>query len=485
MHKRLSLLILLVGVIFAHQAFGAESSFSSGITAVTNQIFSNETAVFQLSVYSVSERLETFSIYTDVEWSLSTLPAEDKNLRVFPGSNKETTLLIKPKSEARMLPGAYQARIYLKNTRTGEVLTNNVLLHIKGSGGTDHYLPSIRAETVINERIDPREPIQIKLILENQNPATIEALNIIIQSELFSIQDIVPMEPLEKKELTYTTYIKDTQGPMIDSVKANLIATIGEREFEFNSLPAEYEVIEYGGIEEIKETEKAFLKWIISHHLKNTGNIDRQHSFTIKRNIFIMAVQGFSEDPVRVKLEGKRYYSWDIYLPVKGERIIVETINLRPMVLAILIISALLAVFFRFRSPVLISKSMSITSQKHGGIAEINIQMDIRNRSPHPLSDIIIKDKVPNMFEIVKEFDMGTLHPEQILKNDKKGTILKWGIKEIDPFEERIITYRLASKLNIIGKFALPVASITFVHRKKTKVTYSNRVILANNSRDN
>ncbi len=478
--KRVFLLLMMFFLFGVFTVHAAESVFNTGITSEKNQIFSNESARYTLTIYSSSSRIETFSIYTDVEWSLSTSPAEDKNLKVYPATQKQTTILIKPKNEARIFPGAYAVRIYLKNTQSGEVITNNVILYVKGEGGfVGNYLPSIRTELEIGEQIDPRQPIQVKILLENQNPLDIESMDIFIQSDLFVIQDTTTLAALEKKELTYSTKISDLQSQREDRVKLTLSIELKERVFEFNSIPTIYEIISYGTVVEEKIVDKSFLKRKITYLLKNTANSDQTYELQLRRNIFKIPFSHFDRDPALKKIEGKSYYFWPTTIPVGQDDVIIEYVNYRPLVTTLLILLGLFLLYIAFRSPVLINKTMVVTSQRHGGIAGINVQVDIKNRSPKSISLLRIKDKVPNMFRLDKEFEIGTLHPYQILKHEKKGTIVKWKVDDLEPFEERIITYRLNSKLNIIGKFALPRVSLTYKSGNKTKIIHSNKVFMS------
>lgn len=469
----------------AFGALSAESFFSTGISPEKDQIFKNESAVFLLEVYSSSNRIETFTVYTDIEWTIATDPAEDKYLKIYPQSKKQTRILIKPKAEARIFPGAYEVRIYLKNRASGEIITNNVIIHVKGEGEADQdYLPSVRAEVKISDRVDPREEIVIKVLLENQNPLNIEFIELYLTSDLFSIQDTVALGGLEKKEIVYTTKLDDIQPPVSDTLKVNL-KTVNEEErvFEFNSVPVRFSVIEYGGIEERKETRKEFLVRHYDYILYNSGNVGKKHTLKIKRNIIRAIFNSFDKEPLVKKEDGRKYYIWEAEIPVRGSFTVTETLNFRPYGIALAIIAVLAGLYAVFRSPLIIRKSMVVTSAKHGGIAGLNVQIDLKNRSSRNLSNLVIKDRVPNMFEVVKDFEVGTLAPAQILKHEKKGTIIRWNIDDIEAFEERIITYRIVSKLNIIGRFVLPPASLMFQDAKRKLRIHSNKVMMSHSSR--
>ena len=66
------------------------------------------------------------------------------------------------------------------------------------------------------------------------------------------------------------------------------------------------------------------------------------------------------------------------------------------------------------------------------------------------------------MTEIEEEFSVGTLKPTRIVRNSKKGTLIKWDFPTVEGYEERLITYKIHSKLGILGSFSLPSTVVRF-----------------------
>jgi ribosomal protein S10 len=56
------------------------------------------------------------------------------------------------------------------------------------------------------------------------------------------------------------------------------------------------------------------------------------------------------------------------------------------------------------------------------------------------------------------------MKPSRMTKTTAKGTILHWDLDKLDAFEERIITYRLKSKLRVVGDMSLPRAKVKFTY---------------------
>ena len=57
-----------------------------------------------------------------------------------------------------------------------------------------------------------------------------------------------------------------------------------------------------------------------------------------------------------------------------------------------------------------------------------------------------------------------------------KGTVMKWNIDELVPGEDRLITYKVKSKLSIIGNFRLPRSKVVFKRKGRDVHVYSNNL---------
>ena len=119
-------------------------------------------------------------------------------------------------------------------------------------------------------------------------------------------------------------------------------------------------------------------------------------------------------------------------------------------------------------------KITSSIHRKDGGISELKLVLNVKNRSKDPLKDIDVIDKVPHITNVEKELFIGTLQPYKVLRHEKKGTILKWKIDDLGVGEERVITYKIKSTLPILGSFSLEAAAAKYHYRKKGRIAHSN-----------
>ena len=54
--------------------------------------------------------------------------------------------------------------------------------------------------------------------------------------------------------------------------------------------------------------------------------------------------------------------------------------------------------------------------------------------------------------------------------------MIKWNIESIEPGDERVLSYKMRSRLSILGEFNLPAANARTKIGNKVIITNSNRV---------
>jgi len=86
----------------------------------------------------------------------------------------------------------------------------------------------------------------------------------------------------------------------------------------------------------------------------------------------------------------------------------------------------------------------------------------MKNRSRKPVHNMLVTDGLPRITEFVESHHLGSLRPSRVARTMKKGTLLYWELDVLEPYEERIITYRMKSRLKIVGDMTLPRARVKF-----------------------
>ena len=111
-----------------------------------------------------------------------------------------------------------------------------------------------------------------------------------------------------------------------------------------------------------------------------------------------------------------------------------------------------------------------------GGISGAKVVIRVKNRSGKQITAIEVMDHLPHIAHVEKELSIGSMQPHAVLQHPKKGLIIKWNLETLESKEERMLSYRMKSRLPILGEFSLPAASARTKIGNKVVISNSNRV---------
>jgi hypothetical protein len=473
-----SVISLIVFLMVCAATVSAQTTYSSSISTLKNQIFANESALFKLTIHNPSSRIEQFSIYTpDVEWSLATIPSRAYILKVYPYALSDTLIEITPSTFTES--GVYGITINAKALGGNELLSKKVVVEILSERPVmGEYLPSVHIAATLPEEVDPREQFTIRVDLVNQNPLNISELDLKVGSQLISRSYKTNLGALESKSVDFTIALEPDQPPVEDTLRVSASTRRADKLYQFEAFPVLYRVVEYGTVTEEAQKEGHLLKTTTVYKLTNTGNSQKQYTLRVKRNLLLAPITSFSPEPAVEEIEGSKQYVWRFVLEPKQQADVRKTVNYWPPVMTAAAVIIILVFYFWLRSPIVVVKSSQVLSVKHGGISELTIQIDVRNRSKTSLHNVKLIDKLPNLLDLKKEKGVGVVVPDKVLTHEKKGTILKWNMGSLEPFEERLITYKTVSKLSILGGLSLPVSIVKYDQDGAEGSTRSNVLYL-------
>lgn len=240
----------------------------------------------------------------------------------------------------------------------------------------------------------------------------------------------------------------------------------GEKIFEKTS---SFMVKKIEKIEKSESEKKGIFTRDVTITLKNEGNTEKE--YTISSNA--------SNEPLTFIWHERGYKGWEgalingkYLMKVKlkpGEKAVItykEVFFLR--ILIILIIAALLIYFkFFYVWGVKIKKNLIYKPPlKEGDKISVSIEIS----ASKSVKKIVVRDFVPPSFELVKSFE--TIKP--IRKEKEDGIELVWKVRSLKPGEERVLHYKLKTKIGVMGSLALPKASVECEIEGKKAVKKSN-----------
>ncbi|MBI4139410.1 hypothetical protein HY483_00430 [Candidatus Woesearchaeota archaeon] len=466
--KKLWLLSLLL-IILSTSA--TAFTIKTSLDASTKVISRDGTASFTLNVSHNSPQTQILELFTsDVSWDLSTNPSTDRTLTVPTGETVTTTVLLRP---IYAYPGSYYVvPITVKSSGGLDSTTLNPQVGVL-SGNTPGglYSPSLGVRIDSTESIDPTKEVIIRVTLDNLNKKDLSQVDIKLRSKIFNQDYSTALKGLEKKSVSLKITIDPLTPPQDDVLRVTVFVPDPVNPQQFDALPLEVAIIPHGDLSFEPLKEKAFLERITRIKVTNNGNVARVATYTIPggllKSIFSKGVPKYE----RRTINEEKVFAWDVSLEVGEKKEIVLITNYRtPVFLLILIMLGIIA-YYKFRSPITITKSAFVVSTREGGISEFKVLLEIKNRNPKPLKNVNILDSMPHMVDVTKDFEAGSLHPISIMKHGT-GTLLKWAVDDLDGYEERVITYKIRSKLSILGSLTLPVAiakfDTPFGHKRST-----------------
>lgn len=437
-----------------------------------NEINFGEEAVFDVSITNYESASRDYSFYSTsfYDWNVDTSPP-DTLLSVSPNATSSIDIYVSPYE--RLDPGIYLVPLTVE-TSQGSSYVENMKVYL-GAQKPMEYQPSILTSVDINEKINPQEVQSIRVFLQNQNQLNYTNLTISIKSDLeeFEKQQNIELKPYESKTVEFAV----TPDPYTQPKDYYLFFTLRKGEEIFKTFDHKIEIIpltpEFD--REIQQKEK-FLKTTSVITFTNNGNVRNQQVARIRMGFFKDLVTSTEPNAYAMKDdEGRRYIAWDLELGVGESATVTVKTSYRIPVIVLILLAVLIVFYLVYKSPVRVTKSASNVVMHGGGVSALKITLIVRNISNKPIKDVEVFDTAPSIASIEKDVEIGTLRPTDILRNKKGGILLKWKISELEGKEERLITYKIKSKLDIVGTILLSRARVKFKMPKgQQRTSYSN-----------
>ena len=205
----------------------------------------------------------------------------------------------------------------------------------------------------------------------------------------------------------------------------------------------------------------------VSIKVKNEGNVDLP-IFTVTESLPKFAQSLFDPDiePIATDSSGNRVvYTWSAPALAPGEQYTIKyRIDIWRIWLTLGIVAGIGYGAYRWLSKPKIGKAVRHEGEITRG-KEILVLLEVKNRALHEIKDVEIVDVVPQIARVVDRFD--TLRPK--VKRVSGGTELRWNLGAMKSGEERVVTYRIRSVVDIVGHLNLPEAQMVFLDRHKVK----------------
>ena len=106
----------------------------------------------------------------------------------------------------------------------------------------------------------------------------------------------------------------------------------------------------------------------------------------------------------------------------------------------------------------------------------MKVLVTVKNDGNAGIDEIRVMDKVPGVIKAPVEF--GMIKPNSV-KNVGEHTVLMWDIPHLKKGEEKVISYKIEGRVNILDTIILPAALAKFGLGTKKKMFTSKSVSLS------
>ncbi|MBI2666804.1 hypothetical protein HYX13_04285, partial [Candidatus Woesearchaeota archaeon] len=182
------------------------------IKEIKNIIPLTETATFQLKITNNAAATQRYTLYSLSQgWSVAPFPLKDRIIELRPRQEYITTIIVDPLED--FPPGIYPSKLSIE-TDLGEKYTEELKVYLLPDKPIN-YAPHIKVEVDMDEKINPQEPVSVKLFVENRNPLDLSDMQLRVQSDIpeFAKTVQVPLLPLDKKTVELSFIPNPYQQP--------------------------------------------------------------------------------------------------------------------------------------------------------------------------------------------------------------------------------------------------------------------------------
>lgn len=416
------------------------------------EIHNNEASTISLRLRSV-----------DLNWILD---QSEEIIMVAPGQTKNYKVSFEPLSGEKITPGHYAIRLILASnvTQFEKFLTARVVAFDEVMDASFSPKPTI----------DPRRGAIIRLNLTNNFNILLKDIKVELKSDHFSFTRSVDLQKKQTKivELPINLDPDTLRG----DYQANAKLTRSQKTLVDENL--NYIIAEYTDLKELTIPNEGFLLGGEAVTQTNEGNTPIQP--TISRNFgwFAYRFSTFDPEPTRIEeVDGKNVVQWDLNLAPGASDTISYTVNYRiPGLIVIILIVALGGLYlFRQRNPLLVTKRVLSMHTPTGTVGIMKVIIHVKNRGALPVKNVRIVDKIPKTIKAPTKH--GMFKPTHV-KASPDGTVMVWELPSLGARGERVISYRLEGKIQVLGKLHLPTAYAKYVFFRKTRIARSDPLAL-------
>ncbi len=465
------LFLIMISLIMLSSLVLADYDYNIQFKPIKNTIFPNQSALFEVEIENTGTLDDVYRIYyPDVLWDI-----KEENIRVEAGDIFSYTLEARPSNVGFGYKGI-PINIRSKNlTYLDQVF---LFVRVKSYDEPDkkEYVPTVMSRPEIPEKVNPKETLSVPVVLENRNPLNIERLTISLESEngLFREAGVLHLGPLETQSYRFEISLDPYTPPQEDAMI--LILKIGNETIRYKKYDYEISALAVPYNESASKEVKLF-KIINTYTIENSGNLVQNRTVLKKISFWNNLFTKTKPEAEVIKQNNTRYLAWTLQLKPDQTVEIISITNYRPLISLLMILLLVGGLYYWMKPEIVLVKRTRVLKTYEGGSSVVKVSLDLKNTSKYPLKQVEVSDKVPRVAEYMKEEVIGTAMPSKVLRHEKRGTLLKWEFPIIEPYEERIISYKIQTKIGVIGKIKFSQAYVKYRNKANREVVVKSKIL--------
>ena len=429
------------------------------VTPVQDVALPGSPAVFDIEITNLGGRGEIKAVVTDFNWR------KDSNYGFYTiegGGTIKDTYKISP--SGNLNPGIYSVNIRFYATANPEDYLDQ--------GFTISVVPY---ESLVDVNLEynpqglsPDKENLVILKLKNKYKIELDNLNFKLRSEITNQDFVTNLGKQEEKDFPFSVILGNVRE---GDYEVNVFGL-----FKDKTIANATRIVKVAAHSDIKESKKEEFSFLVK-----TSEVSRiNNGNTISKEIYTKTVSSFENlftkstpEPTSVeKSSGAYKYVWQFTLNPNDSYVVITKTNYGRPILNLLILALLIYVAYgQLNRGLKITKKVLMLKSSEGHIIGLKVLLILKN-SGAAIKHIRLSDTIPGLLELPHEY--GTLKPSSI-KHSVVGSYVMWDIPELIKGEERVLSYKMKSKVTGLGKLNIPRAVCRYKDKdEKLYITRSN-----------
>jgi hypothetical protein len=308
----------------------------------------------------------------------------------------------------------------------------------------------------------------VEISMSNKEDVKLENLTLIFESVFFRESTPLSLGPYENKTFSVLVNRDGIESLVAGPYITMTTVVAGDEEIKLEGV---VDFLEKEGTS-VSESKEGIIIRTATVTKTNKGNTPVTASVTMKKDILSRLFTTYSAEPIQTTRDGFFVeYVWQEDLNPNEEFVVRATTNYTvPFLILILIVVVGIVARIYYLGVVSINKRVSLVRTRGG---EFALRVVLRVRARKTVDKLQLHDSLPGMTKLYEKFGK---QPDMIEKDSRR---LVWNIGHLRRGEERVYSYVIYSKLNVVGRFELPLAHASFEKDGKHGEVYSNRAYFA------